>query len=156
MLAQEDNGSNAEVRSGVGRGRHDGSRVSHAFVPAPRLQQYACRGPMRWMIHQYGFGPLRRAIPIAAGELSEGRIGAGHHVGRPQRMRLPCAKPIAEREGLTERRVARLIDIASCRRILVEDILASRQPVDMPAETPTRWPLPWHGWTRSIAANRNR
>jgi hypothetical protein len=70
------------------------------------------------MIHQYGFGPLRRAIPIAAGELSEGRIGAGHHVGRPQRMRLPCAKPIAEREGLTERRVARLIDIASCRRVL--------------------------------------
>ena len=45
---------------------------------------------------------------------------------------------IAEREGLTGRYVARLLDLAFLPPALAEDIVAGRQPVEMTAETLSR------------------
>jgi DNA invertase Pin-like site-specific DNA recombinase len=52
---------------------------------------------------------------------------------------------IAEREGVTGRYVARLLDLAFLPPTLVEDIVAGRQPVEMTAETLSRAerPLVW-------------
>jgi DNA invertase Pin-like site-specific DNA recombinase len=52
---------------------------------------------------------------------------------------------IAEREGMTGRYVARLLDLAFLPPALVEDIVAGRQPVEMTAETLSRSerPLLW-------------
>jgi hypothetical protein len=52
---------------------------------------------------------------------------------------------IAEREGVTGRYVARLLDLAFLPPSVVEDIVAGRQPVEMTAETLSRAerPLVW-------------